>query len=59
MPSLSIDVKKELKGLILPLTVGKIIAAVIIGVGLYVTALRFTQGLGAVTNLSDQTPWGL
>ena len=24
-----------------------------------VTALRFTKGLGAVTNLSDQFPWGL
>ena len=24
-----------------------------------VTILRFTQGLGAVTNLSDQFPWGL
>jgi Ni/Fe-hydrogenase subunit HybB-like protein len=24
-----------------------------------VTVLRFTQGLGAVTNLSDRFPWGL
>ncbi len=24
-----------------------------------ITVLRFTQGLGAVTNLSDQFPWGL
>ena len=24
-----------------------------------VTVLRFTKGLGAVTNLSDQFPWGL
>jgi Ni/Fe-hydrogenase subunit HybB-like protein len=24
-----------------------------------VTILRFTQGLGAVTNLNDQFPWGL
>ncbi len=27
--------------------------------GAYITYLRFTQGLGAVTNLSDQFPWGL
>jgi Ni/Fe-hydrogenase subunit HybB-like protein len=26
---------------------------------LYVTFLRFTKGLGATTNLSDQFPWGL
>ena len=27
--------------------------------GLYVTFVRFTQGLGATTNLSDRFPWGL
>ena len=26
---------------------------------LYVTFMRFTRGLGAVTNLSDQFPWGV
>jgi len=26
---------------------------------LYVTVVRFTQGLGATTNLSDRFPWGL
>lgn len=31
----------------------------LLAVGLPVTALRFTQGLGAVTNLSDSFPWGL
>lgn len=27
--------------------------------GLVLTVVRFTQGLGAVTNLSDRSPWGL
>ncbi len=27
--------------------------------GVYATILRFTKGLGAVTNLSDKFPWGL
>ena len=27
--------------------------------GVYATVLRFTRGLGASTNLSDQFPWGL
>ena len=36
-----------------------IIAGVIVIVGLIITALRFTKGLGAVTNLSDYNPWGI
>jgi Ni/Fe-hydrogenase subunit HybB-like protein len=43
----------------LGVTPGKIVAALILGVGLYATVARFTQGLGAVTNLNDNTPWGL
>jgi len=35
------------------------VAGVIILVGLMVTILRFTQGLGGVTNLSDYNPWGI
>lgn len=35
------------------------VAAVIVCVGLPVAWIRFTQGLGAVTNLSDNNPWGL
>ena len=27
--------------------------------GAYGTFVRFTQGLGATTNLSDRFPWGL
>jgi Ni/Fe-hydrogenase subunit HybB-like protein len=31
----------------------------LLGLGLYTTYVRFTEGLGAVTNLSDEFPWGL
>jgi Ni/Fe-hydrogenase subunit HybB-like protein len=31
----------------------------LLAVGAVVTVMRFTQGLGAVTNLSDAFPWGL
>jgi Ni/Fe-hydrogenase subunit HybB-like protein len=41
------------------LTPFNIVAGIIIIVGLYITLLRFTQGLGAVTNLSDNHPWGI
>lgn len=36
-----------------------IISGIIVIVGLILTVLRFTKGLGAVTNLSDNQPWGL
>ena len=36
-----------------------IISGLIICVGLVLTFLRFTGGLGAVTNLDDNNPWGL
>ena len=36
-----------------------VLAGVIIFVGLIVTVLRFTGGLGAVTNLDDNNPWGI
>ena len=36
-----------------------VIAGVIVFCGLIVTILRFTGGLGAVTNLDDNNPWGI
>jgi Ni/Fe-hydrogenase subunit HybB-like protein len=36
-----------------------IMAGLILLVGFYVTAVRFTGGLGAATHLSDNYPWGL
>ena len=31
----------------------------LLATGLILTFVRFSQGLGSVTNLSDKTPWGL
>jgi Ni/Fe-hydrogenase subunit HybB-like protein len=36
-----------------------LIALIVLGMGVYITYLRFTGGLAAVTNLSDNNPWGL
>ena len=41
------------------LTPFNVIAAIILINGAVVTFLRFTQGLGPVTNLSDYNPWGI
>ena len=35
------------------------VAGIIVIVGLIITLIRFTRGLGAATNLSDYTPWGI
>ena len=37
----------------------KFILWLVVGLAAAVAAARFTQGLGAITNLSDATPWGL
>jgi Ni/Fe-hydrogenase subunit HybB-like protein len=36
-----------------------VVAGIIVGVGLIITVIRFTQGLRATTNLSDYNPWGI
>ncbi|MCU0598483.1 MAG: hypothetical protein MUE70_04390, partial [Desulfobacterales bacterium] len=36
-----------------------IIAGIILLLGAALTILRFSRGLGAVTNLDDNNPWGL
>lgn len=36
-----------------------VVAGIIIITGIIITVLRFTGGLGAVTHLSDNNPWGL
>ncbi|MEW6443799.1 MAG: sulfate respiration complex protein HmcC [bacterium] len=41
------------------LTPSRVLAGVILAVGLYITYRRFTGGLGAVTHLDDNNPWGL
>jgi len=41
------------------LTAWRVIAATLITAGVLAAIARFTLGLGATTNLSDQFPWGL
>lgn len=41
------------------LTFWKLVFLFLMAAGLYATFVRFTQGLGASTNLSDQFPWGI
>jgi Ni/Fe-hydrogenase subunit HybB-like protein len=41
------------------LTPFNVIAAIIVVAGLVITVMRFTMGLGSVTNLSANNPWGL
>ena len=36
-----------------------LIAFIVLGVGVYLTYLRFSGGLASVTNLSDYNPWGI
>src|ERR1035441_470714 len=41
------------------LTFWKIVFLVIMALGLYSTFVRYFYGLGAVSNMTDQFPWGL
>ena len=50
------NIAVENKSLFTPFNV---IAGVIVIVGVVLTILRFTKGLGSVTNLSNTQPWGL
>ena len=38
---------------------GNMITAVILVVGFVLTVIRFTQGIGSITNLDDNAPWGM
>jgi Ni/Fe-hydrogenase subunit HybB-like protein len=48
-----------MKNSILKFTFWKVVAVVIIVAGIYSAVIRFSQGLGASTNLSDAFPWGI
>jgi c(7)-type cytochrome triheme protein len=37
----------------------RVVAAVVFIAGIWATVVRFSQGLGAATNLSDEFPWGI
>ena len=41
------------------LTFWRAVLMLVLAAGFYSTLLRFTRGLGAATNLSDQFPWGI
>ena len=41
------------------MTPGNIITAIILAIGLVLTIMRFTMGIGSVTNLDNNNPWGL
>jgi Ni/Fe-hydrogenase subunit HybB-like protein len=41
------------------LTPFNVIAGIIVLIGLVITVIRFTYGLGATTNLSNSNPWGI
>ncbi|UCD63518.1 MAG: polysulfide reductase NrfD [Candidatus Zixiibacteriota bacterium] len=45
-----------LRGLITPFNA---VVAAILAVGIPLTYIRFTQGIGAISNLTDTNPWGL
>jgi len=40
-------------------TLWKVVFFAIMAAGIYATVVRFTEGLGASTNLSDRFPWGI
>ncbi len=48
-----------MKQKLMKFTLWKVVFVVIMALGAYATVLRFTKGLGASTNLSDQFPWGI
>ena len=56
MPDEATAMEKRGQSILTPFNV---VAGIIVVAGLVVTFLRFTRGLGAVTNLSYYTPWGL
>ncbi len=53
---LGMDLPDYLRSLLTPFN---FIVAAILAVGLPITFLRFTQGIGAISNLTDNNPWGL
>lgn len=59
MRSLTEEMETDMKRYISSLTFWNVLGGVILLTGLYVTYVRFTQGLGATTHLSDEFPWGL
>ena len=55
---ITVDSMKELVRSI-PRTPANYLTAVILGIGVLLTLLRFTFGIGAISNLDDTNPWGI
>jgi Ni/Fe-hydrogenase subunit HybB-like protein len=53
---LGMSLRDYMRGLVTPFN---IIVAIILLVGIPLTWIRFTEGIGAVSNLNDNNPWGL
>lgn len=53
LPPMNIDWNKAMR------SPGNIISAIIIAIGLVLVVLRFTKGIGGVTVLDDNNPWGI
>jgi Ni/Fe-hydrogenase subunit HybB-like protein len=53
---MGLPLRDYLRGLVTPFNV---VAALIVAAGVPVIVYRFVYGLGAVTNLSQESPWGL
>jgi len=53
---MGMSVRDYVRSLVTPFN---LVAALVLSVGLPVTVLRFTHGLSATTNLTDDYPWGL
>lgn len=53
--------KESVKELIrsIPRTPGNYLTAVILGIGVILTILRFTIGIGGISNLDNNNPWGI
>jgi Ni/Fe-hydrogenase subunit HybB-like protein len=48
-----------MKKILAHITFWRAVLVILLALGLYATYVRFTQGLGAATNLTDEFPWGL
>jgi Ni/Fe-hydrogenase subunit HybB-like protein len=51
--------KQQERTMKIKLTFWKSVFLVIMAMGLYSTFVRYFRGLGAVSNMTDQFPWGL
>ena len=54
----TVDSLRELVASI-PRTPANYLTAVILGIGIILTILRFTLGIGGISNLDDNNPWGI